>query len=292
MLERTIRSPHTIDLTATVAPLAHGDGSVRLGRDSVDRAVVTPDGPASQRIEASGGEVRVEAWGPGASWLLESAPSLIGCRDDADGFEPKGVLRDLHRARPGLRIGATSRVFETLVPTILGQKVTTVAARRAMRKLVADYGSPAPGPLGLRLPPTPDRIVEIPYWEWHALGVERRRAETIRFAASCSSRLEGAPDADRLRHMLEALPGVGPWTVAKTMRVVTGDADAVETGDFHIPNTIAWVLAREERGDDARMLELLEPYRGHRGRVVRIVCSSGRRAPARGPRVRVASLPD
>jgi 3-methyladenine DNA glycosylase/8-oxoguanine DNA glycosylase len=65
---------------------------------------------------------------------------------------------------------------------------------------------------------------------------------------------------------------------------VLGDPDAVLLGDLHLPSTVSWALAREPRGDDARMLELLEPWRGHRGRVVRLIRSAGRSAPRRGPR--------
>ena len=42
-------------------------------------------------------------------------------------------------------------------------------------------------------------------------------------------------------------------------------------GDLHIPHMVSWHLAGERRGSDERMLELLEPYRGHRGRVVRLL---------------------
>ena len=52
-------------------------------------------------------------------------------------------------------------------------------------------------------------------------------------------------------------------------------------GDFHMPNAVAWHLAGEPRGTDARMLELLEPYVGHRWRVIRLAKASGS-APSTG----------
>jgi 3-methyladenine DNA glycosylase/8-oxoguanine DNA glycosylase len=69
-----------------------------------------------------------------------------------------------------------------------------------------------------------------------------------------------------------------------------GDADAVSVGDFHLPHLVAWVLAGEPRADDARMLELLEPYRGERGRVIRLIESGASRPPRRVPRRRVRSI--
>ena len=59
---------------------------------------------------------------------------------------------------------------------------------------------------------------------------------------------------------------------------------AVAVGDFHHKHTVSWALAREPRGTDERRLELLEPYRGHRWRVIRLVKSAGA-APRYGPRL-------
>jgi 3-methyladenine DNA glycosylase/8-oxoguanine DNA glycosylase len=85
--------------------------------------------------------------------------------------------------------------------------------------------------------------------------------------------------------MLWSVPGIGPWTVAEVARVAFGDPDAISVGDFHVPNLVAWALAGEARADDARMLELLEPYRGQRGRVQRLLEASGIRPPRYGPRM-------
>ena len=89
---------------------------------------------------------------------------------------------------------------------------------------------------------------------------------------------------------LEALPGVGTWTSAEVARVALGDADAVSVGDYHLKNVVAWALAQEPRATDARMLELLEPYAGHRGRVCLLLESAGVRAPHYGPRPRIQPI--
>ncbi len=69
-----------------------------------------------------------------------------------------------------------------------------------------------------------------------------------------------------------------------------GDPDAVSVGDFHLPNLVSFALAGEPRGTDARMLELLEPYRGQRGRVIRLLEASGIWPPTRGPRCPIRSI--
>ncbi len=97
-----------------------------------------------------------------------------------------------------------------------------------------------------------------------------------------------APEDAKRRLM--ALPGVGVWTAAEVARCCFGDTDAVSVGDFHLPHTVAWALAREPRADDRRMLELLEPYRGQRARAVRLIEIAGFRAPRYGPRYAPQSM--
>ena len=92
----------------------------------------------------------------------------------------------------------------------------------------------------------------------------------------------GAPEA---RRRLTAIPGVGPWSAAEVALVALGDADAVSLGDFHLPHQVCWALAGVPRGDDDTMLELLEPYRGHRGRVLRLLFEGGVAAPRFGSRL-------
>ena len=58
---------------------------------------------------------------------------------------------------------------------------------------------------------------------------------------------------------------------ARIAMIALGDSDAVALGDLHIPHMVTWALAGERRGSDERMVELLEPYRGHRARVVRLL---------------------
>lgn len=89
---------------------------------------------------------------------------------------------------------------------------------------------------------------------------------------------------------LTALHGLGAWTAGVLRRVCFGDPDAVEWGDFHIPNHVCWNLAGEPRGDDARMAQLLEPYRGQRGRALRLILLAGQKAPAWGPRMAIRRL--
>ena len=135
--------------------------------------------------------------------------------------------------------------------------------------------------------PAPATLAALPYWSYHTLGVERRRADLIRAIARRASTFEAIVDmpfADAYRR-LQAVPGIGPWTAAEVGVRALGDVDAVSVGDFHLPHLVAFALAGEPRATDTRMLELLEPYRGRRALVVRLLELSGVRAPRYGPRL-------
>lgn len=288
---------HTIDLLGSLRPLVFSaqDPTIRLRTDLVVRASRTADGPATLVVRRVGDRrFEAEAHGPGADRVLAGAARLLGGDDDLTGFVPDlhpRVARAAHRS-PGLRLVATGHVADVLVPTILAQRVTSREAGRSWTLLVRRWGEPAPGPYDLRLPPHPARLAATPYWAFHALGVERSRAERI--AAACR-RVGLLQDAlalppGRARERLTSVPGVGVWTAAHLLRLCAGDADAVEVGDYWVKDHVAWNLAGEARATDARMLELLEPFAGHRGRVVRLLGVAGQRPPRFGVKPRVVPV--
>jgi 3-methyladenine DNA glycosylase/8-oxoguanine DNA glycosylase len=306
--ERILPLPARIDLRRTLAPLrrGYGDPCWHLDGGDIWRGANTPDGPVTLRLREhpTSGAIRASAWGGGSAWALDALPDLVGANDDLEPFDAllsargnqgsgaRGhtTVRDLHRRQPGLRIPRSRAIVEALVPIVLEQKVTGVEARQSYRDLVAGLGPAAPGPAGdrgLKAPPLPCVLACTPSWTWHRLGVESKRADTIRRACARADRLEEAAamaPAEAYRR-LTAIPGIGPWTVAELSLVALGDPDAVVVGDYHLPNQVAWVLAGMARADDSVMLELLEPFRGQRGRVMRLITTAGHSAPRRGPRL-------
>ena len=295
-LSRTLRLSRPLDLRLTLGSLWRGraDPAMRLGDATAWRATRTRDGPATLAVAVTGTrEVSAQAWGPGAALVLDGLPALLGENDDDSDFAPRDRLLAGLRARfRGLRMARTGAVFEALVPTVLAQRVTSIEAHRAAVRLAARLGEPAPGPAGLRLPPSPQQIAALPSWDYHRLGVERQRADTLRRAARVAGRLEEASAMPRAeaQQRLRAVPGIGPWTAASVATVAFGDADAVPVGDYHLPDMVSWALAGEPRGSDERMLELLEPYRGHRARVLRLLTLGGVHAPRFGPRRALRSI--
>ena len=279
--------PTPIDLPLTLAPIAHGRGdpTIRFGPDGIWRATRTPDGPATLRLRMANSGVEVSAWGAGAAHIVAGAADLVGANDDPSAFvSHHRLVGELVHRFPGLRLPRTNRPFEALLPAICEQKVSGVDARAAFRGIIAAHGEEAPGPAGLRLLPSPATLAALPYFAFHRFGIERRRADLIRVVAQLAPRLDLATPAEAYAR-LGAVAGIGPWTLAEVGRIAFGDPDAISVGDYHLPNVVAWALVREPRADDARMLELLEPYRGQRGRVQRLLEVSGIGAPRYGPRM-------
>jgi 3-methyladenine DNA glycosylase/8-oxoguanine DNA glycosylase len=278
---QTPDGPGTLRITARPAPPVEADGAARGAGSEPGSA--TASGLAGRRIQVS-----AQAWGPGAAWLLDGLPDLLGASDDPSGFVPvHPLLRDMVTRHPGFRVGRTGRVMEALVPAVLEQKVVGLEAHRAWRLLLTRFGDPAPGPgpVNLRVAPPARTWSEIPSWEWHRAGVENIRARTIASAALVAGRLEEVSglESGQADRRLQSLPGIGVWTSAETRQRACGDPDAVSVGVYHLAGIVGWALTGAKT-DDAGMLELLAPYAGHRFRAARLLELSGSHPPRRGPR--------
>ena len=281
---------HTIDIPAWIELASTVRGArdpILLGPRETAWNTRTPDGIGSLHLVRTGPTtVDAQAWGPGASWMIEQAPKLLGAEDDLDGFSPpSGRLADSWNSRPFL-LGRTDRLWDSIVGGVLGQKVQAKNAYASRREIARRYGDRAPGPSSGWILPSPERVADMGYSDLHPCGVERKRAEIILRAAREMPRLDRLTERtpEQVAARLERIRGIGPWTTAMITATAMGNADAVPVGDYHLPNTVAWHLAAEERADDARMLELLEPWKGHRCRVIRLAKSNGS-APKRGPRL-------
>ncbi len=292
-LASVYRPAAPVDVRLTLGPLRRGAGDPAwwfAPDGSVWQATSTPDGPATRHLVRRSDGIHATAWGPGAERALAGVPGLLGAGDDPTGFDAAlhPVVREAHHRLPGLRIPRSANVLEALVPAVLEQRVVGLDAKAAWRRLVLQHGTPAPGPAPrtLRVPPTAETWRAVPVWDWRRAGVEEQRAGTVARAAAVAHRLQEGVDLPiaEARRRLLTVRGIGPWTVAEITSRALGDADAVSVGDFHLAHLVGWALTGR-RTDDAGMLRLLEPWAGHRQRVIRLIEITGAaNAPRFGPR--------
>ena len=289
MSTRTIELPFPIDIRRTFFGVRRGrhDPTCRFRDDGIWRASRSPAGPVTMRIVPDGDLVHLEAWGDGADAALDLAPALIGCLDDASDFHPEHpVVARLWRDLAAIRVPRTGAISETLINVVMEQRVTTFEARRAQQQVVERWSEPAPGPTDLLLPVDPEVLAGIAYYDLHVIGVERKRADTLRRVAASARRVDALvalPPAEAHLRLTQIL-GVGPWSAAETALVALGDPDAVPVGDAHLPAAVTFALAGEATDDDDAMLAALEPFTGHRGRVIRLIMAAGLGPPRTGPR--------
>lgn len=270
-----------------------GDPTYRIDRAGNHwRGIRTPQGPVTLCVGASptAGDVLAEAWGPGATWALDALPAMLGADDDPAGMPlHHEALRHAAHAHPHWRVGRGGIVWEALVPAIIEQKVTGQEAFAGYRRLVRGHGERAPGPgteLDLWVAPDAATIRMIPSWEWLRLGIDGGRSAPLVRAARVADALARTvhlpgPQAER---RLRTIRGIGVWTSAEVRSRALGDPDAVAFGDYHVARSMGWALIGRELDDDG-LAELLEPYRGHRYRVQRLLELNGASHPRFGPRM-------
>lgn len=244
-----------------------------------------------------GHEVQIRADGLDTDMLRAIGDGLTGLSDRERQVVPRHDAVTLAlRRHPSLRLAATAAPYEETLAAVIGQRITAKEAARQWRDLCRDLGEDA-GFHGLCVAPQPMRLAETPYHRLHALGIERKRAETIsavgRFFATNRS-------LDEVRRLLlepgsgdqSAVRGVGQWTRAVVSARAFADPDALAVGDWHVKNLVAHALAGKPRGTDAEMLALLEPYAGQRQRVVRLLAADGWGAPRLGHPRRILDIAD
>jgi 3-methyladenine DNA glycosylase/8-oxoguanine DNA glycosylase len=231
--------------------------------------------PATLEFRRDPEGLLLTAYAPDAEALLEE--TLAGLRQD-DRYRSfatvdSGIWR-LHRSQPGLRLLRFPWLYEMTCSAILQQRIRTVDAMRDWRHITQRWGVGAP--LGLRAFPSAEILARVAQFELQALDIDAQRVRTLlRFAQeSRFVPLRTTLGFDELRQRLIRIPGIGPWTTESVLGYGAGDADAAIPGDLHLPHLVCYALAGEIPGSDERMMELLEPFRGHRFRIIRLIYAS------------------
>ena len=260
------------DLSASLAGLRFGarDPSARFDRTTALKAAHTPEGPVTLRVQMSHvGTLDVELHGPGTRWTEERIRRILGLDDVRWAPRHRGLARAASRKRGG-RLGCVISLGELHVATILQQRVRWIEAAAAWARVTQKRRLAAPGTDRVLLPLAPSDWRRVPSYELAAMGVELKRYQALQIAVRAAPHVEAAwGDAARLRPLLMSLRGTGVWTTEMVLGWGAADADAVPLGDVHLPHAVSKFFEGVPHGSDERMVELLEPFRGNRFRVLR-----------------------
>lgn len=165
----------------------------------------------------------------------------------------------------GMRLPGAFDGFELLLRAILGQQVSVKGATTLAGRMATAFGQPVatPWPMLGHLSPDPARIARASVDRIAGIGLPRKRAETIRYAAKAtqSGELMLAPgsDPDVVREQLIAIPGIGEWTASYVAMRALAWPDALPLGDLGIKKALGLTRA----ADITARTEAWRPWRAY-----------------------------
>lgn len=237
-------------LVATAVP-----GVEEWREGSYRRTLELPHGPGVVSLRPGPEQVWCQLY---LADLRDLAPAISRCRRlldlDADpvairdqlGADP--ALAPLTGKAPGRRVPRTTDAAELAIRAVIGQQVSTAAARTLAGRLAAALGGPVTDPAGglTRLFPGPAVLAEAlapgagpgagREGSLLAMPAGRRAAVASLARALAEGSVDLGPGCDweAARAGLAALPGVGPWTTGLIAMRGLGDPDAFVPGDLGV----------------------------------------------------------
>jgi AraC family transcriptional regulator of adaptative response / DNA-3-methyladenine glycosylase II len=168
---------------------------------------------------------------------LDADPAAV---DDHLAGDPR--LAPLVSRAPGRRVPRTVDADELALRVVLGQQVSTAAARTLAARLAVTLGSTVSDPEGALTHcfTAPDAVAAL---DPASLAMPRSRATTLVAVAGAlaegSVRLGPGEDWSAARDALTALPGIGPWSVEMVAMRGLGDPDAFPATDLVVRTGLA-----------------------------------------------------
>lgn len=151
--------------------------------------------------------------------------------------------------------------YGALLRAIVGQQLSTKAARTIYLRVLDLFGGTAP---------SPEQLLEAPETDLRAAGLSGRKVEYVRDLATHV--LDGELELDRLGELedeeaieeIVAVRGLGRWTAEMFLMFHLGRPDVLSGGDLGIRKAIQVEYGLEEMPTPQRVIEVGEPWRPHR----------------------------
>ena len=244
-------------------------------------------GPATTRYSVHEDSIVVEAWGPGAKEALDASYLVLGLHDNPpkDLGHPR-VNRTL-KSVMGVHLCRMPFVSQELMQHVLQQQISWRDAAKIWKVVIRKHGEDAPGPLNLKLPLSFEQLKKIPHHDFQVAGIIENRIPLLREIGRLGHRIDDwlAESVRSFQRKIQTIPQMGPWTANHVLGVSMGEPDVIVPGDFAMPHTVSWGLIGKPRSSDREMIQLLEPFRGNRWRIVRLLWAKNINAPRRGHRI-------
>lgn len=242
------------------------------------------------RLTIGADEKRIVVQYDGDADLRESEVRLVLALDERPPLKltPDDPLMSLTPSARRARFGRISWPVEAVVQTVLHQRVSGAEASKNWDGLCYKFGVKWDG---LTSPPSTKTLLALSSAHFASCGIETKRMVPIKEAAfRLQSRLDPATTTGEFGRTMRALRGIGVWTEQYVRGHFLGDVDAVPIGDYDLPHIVSYFFEGRRRGTDEQMLRLLEPYKGHRFRVLTWLGYSGVGPPRRGARLPLGSM--
>ena len=167
-----------------------------------------------------------------------------------------GELDDEGRAR-----GRPAEAYGALLRSIVGQQLSTKAARTIYGRLADLYGGAAP---------TPEQLLATDPEALRRVGLSRAKASYLRSLAEHA--LSGELELDRLTELpdaevsarLTAVKGLGQWTADMFLIFHLRRPDVLPVGDLGIRRAVQFAYELDELPDAKALAQIAEPWRPHR----------------------------
>jgi 3-methyladenine DNA glycosylase/8-oxoguanine DNA glycosylase len=280
IVDLTVRPPWPSE-----PPRASGPGGLVAINGGVARRAMRVDGEIVLAEAAwRGEEVLLRAHGDSeesAHEALRRMRFVLSLDDDLEpfhrAFRSDPLLGRVIRARPKLRVLRKPEPFEALAWAIIEQLIDTQAAGNIAWALTRRHGQRHPA--GPWCAPTPARLANAAALEAAGLAPTQSRTLSRVSKAVAAGQIDPAAEDQR---KLDAIPGVGEWTLAHLNLFGRGRYDVPLAGDVGMRNCYARVAGvRTGSVTETEFAEVLERYRPWQGLAAMYLVAAGWRSGAR-----------
>jgi DNA-3-methyladenine glycosylase II len=159
------------------------------------------------------------------------------------------------------RRGRPLEPYGALIRSIVGQQLSTKAARTIYERLTALFDGRTPTPAEL-LAADPERVRSAGLSR-PKVGYLRSLAEHVQSGELELARLSELSDED-VSAQLTAVKGLGQWTADMFLIFHLGRPDVLPVGDLGIRRAVQRAYGLEEMPDAAKLTEIAQPWRPNR----------------------------